>query len=150
MTTWILKLLEGSQPRWVPPTIWKSRADSYLNHSGAQPRPAPPPESASQSGGKALESTQHLFRFPSFHEHRLHAGSVLIIVPTVQVRRQVQRGQGLGLRTHSGSEGRLWVVVLALQQGMSSGHIELFCCFPLQVCISTDRKSTRLNSSHHA
>lgn len=63
-----------------------------------------------------------------------------MIVPTVQVRRQAQRKQGLGLRTHSRSEGRLWIVVLDLQQCMPSGHIKLFCRFPLQVCVSPDQQ----------
>lgn len=52
-------------PGWVPPTVWKSGADSYLNHSGTQPHPAPPLKAASQAGRKALESTQYLFKSPT-------------------------------------------------------------------------------------
>lgn len=53
---------ERSCPSWAPPTIWKSRADSYLNHPGTQPHPAPPREAASQPGKDSLEPTHHPFR----------------------------------------------------------------------------------------
>lgn len=58
-------LLERSHSCWAPPTIWKTRADSYLNHSWTQPHPAPPVQAASQSGRKALDSIQYLFKSQS-------------------------------------------------------------------------------------
>lgn len=56
------------------------------------------------------------------------------------MRRQAQRGQGLGLQPHSRSAGRLWVVVLVLQQRIPSSQMELFCCFSLQACVSPDKQ----------